>query len=86
MKEGKEVYDLSVFTDIKDVKIREAVCDKLILEGIVNGAEYYASINDKNIDLWGIENNEKYYKNLKAFTLLSKKKDQVKKNSYFIKK
>ncbi|MBU1127856.1 MAG: hypothetical protein KJ995_03875, partial [Candidatus Omnitrophica bacterium] len=64
---GKGDYDLSVFTDIKDKRVREKVVDSFVKEGLVNGAEFFAVNNPGRIKLWGVEDTGLYLKNLKVY-------------------
>ncbi|MBN1353305.1 MAG: hypothetical protein JW994_01365, partial [Candidatus Omnitrophica bacterium] len=64
---GKGNYNLSIFTDIEDSTIRNKVADYFVKEGIVNGAEYFAINNPKDIRLWGVEETDLYLENFKIY-------------------
>ncbi|KJJ85334.1 hypothetical protein OMAG_000804 [Candidatus Omnitrophus magneticus] len=64
---GKGYYDLSVFTNIEDIPIRNRVSDFFLKEGLVNGAEKFAANNPGRVFLWGIEDEDLYYENLGAY-------------------
>ena len=74
---GAGKYDISIFTRIKDRKIREKVSDYFVEEGLVNGAEYYAINNPDKSDLWGVEDVDLYLKNLNVYRDSLKHKDQI---------
>ncbi|MBU0605270.1 MAG: hypothetical protein KKH77_03160, partial [Candidatus Omnitrophica bacterium] len=64
---GVGKYDLTVFTDIVDKRIREKTADHFVKEGLINGAEYFAINNPDKAILWGIEDPELYIENLKVY-------------------
>ncbi|MFH0763665.1 MAG: hypothetical protein V1927_01520 [Candidatus Omnitrophota bacterium] len=74
---GARDYDISIFTDIKDKKIRGRAADYFVKEGVVNGAEYFAINNPEKITLWGMEDVRLYIDNLKAYRNSLKYKDEV---------
>lgn len=74
---GSGDYDLSVFTDIKDVELREKVADYFVRQGEVSGAEFYAINNPEKVTLYGIEEPALYVENLKAYRDSLKFKDKA---------
>ena len=74
---GKGDYDLSVFTEIRDKRIRKKVADYFVKEGIVNGAEFFAINNPEKITLWGIEETPLYLENLNAYRQSLKYKEDT---------
>ena len=64
---GAEGYDLTPFTGIKDVALRERACDYFVKAGLVNGAEYFAVNNPEKAKLWGVEDVNLYIDNLKVY-------------------
>ncbi|MFA5143447.1 MAG: hypothetical protein WC522_04685 [Candidatus Omnitrophota bacterium] len=64
---GKGNYDLSVFTNIKDVAIREKVSDYFVKEGRVSGPEFFAINNPEKVKLFGIEDEKLYKENLNTY-------------------
>ncbi|MBF0217776.1 MAG: hypothetical protein HQL30_12385, partial [Candidatus Omnitrophica bacterium] len=74
---GVGEYDLSVFSDIKDVPKREIMADYFVKEGLVNGAEYYAITNPGKIALWGVEDTQLYMDDLRAYLDSRDNKDEV---------
>ena len=74
---GEGEYDHSVFTDIDNLKTREKVADYFVKEGILNGAEYFKVNNPDKIELWGVEDNSLYLKNLKTYKDSLDYKDEV---------
>ena len=64
---GKGKYDLSIFTDIDDKKVRDNVADYFVKWGEVNGAELFAINNPTKVQLWGVENVDLYIKNLDVY-------------------
>ncbi|MBN1527039.1 MAG: hypothetical protein JW919_05625, partial [Candidatus Omnitrophica bacterium] len=64
---GSRDYDLSIFTRIPDVNVREKVADSFLSEGLLNGAEYYGVLNPDKATLWGIEDPELYMENLNVY-------------------
>ena len=77
---GKGEYDLSVFTDIKDVVVRKKASDYFVREGLVSGAEYFAVNNPGRVRLWGVEDTDLYIENLsiyRSFILHKKRIDTM---------
>jgi hypothetical protein len=64
---GAGDYDLSPFTDIKDLELRGKVADYFVRQGEVNGAELYAINNPSKVTLYGIEDPALYEENLAAY-------------------
>ncbi|MFH0764030.1 MAG: hypothetical protein V1927_03410 [Candidatus Omnitrophota bacterium] len=64
---GRGTYDFSAFDNIKDPLIREKVSDYFVKEGIVTGAEFLAINNPGSLELYGIEDEGLYFKNLKVY-------------------
>ncbi len=64
---GSGDYDVSVFTGIKNRKVRESTADYFVKQGEVNGAEFYAINNPAKVSLYGIEDPGLYVKNLNAY-------------------
>ncbi|MGB3082668.1 MAG: hypothetical protein WBB86_06760, partial [Candidatus Omnitrophota bacterium] len=64
---GKGRYDLSIFTDIRNRKLRKEVSGYFVMEGLVSGAEYFTINNPESVDLWGIEDAPLYLDNLKMY-------------------
>ncbi|MCX5686805.1 MAG: hypothetical protein NTW09_05055 [Candidatus Omnitrophica bacterium] len=65
---GAGSYNFSAFDRIGDPAIKEKVSDYFVREGIVTGAEFFA-INNPGVspELYGIEDEGLYFKNLKAY-------------------
>ncbi|MCQ9206630.1 MAG: 50S ribosomal protein L11 methyltransferase [Omnitrophica bacterium] len=74
---GAGNYDLSVFTEIEDIALREKVADYFVKEGRINGAELFAIMNPKKITLKGLEDPEAYTANLNAYRESLKVKPEV---------
>ncbi|MFH1395298.1 MAG: hypothetical protein ABIH09_03995, partial [Candidatus Omnitrophota bacterium] len=64
---GSGDYDLSVFTDIKDLPLRVKIADYFLKEGRINGAEFFAITNPDKITLKGLENKKPYMDNLNVY-------------------
>jgi len=64
---GAGPYDISIFTDITDKKLREKVSDYFVSRGLLSGPEYFAVNNPDRADLWGIESVGLYLKNLSVY-------------------
>ena len=77
---GKGDYDLSIFTRIKDLRTREKVTDYFVKEGLVNGAEYFASNNPGKVSLWGVEETGLYIENLNAYRDVLQHKEEIDKH------
>jgi len=67
--EGAEGYiDTSVLQSFPDKEIRKDTADRLMKEGLMSAAEFFTITRDeKNIDLYGIEDEELYRKNVNEF-------------------
>ena len=74
---GKGKYDLSIFTDIQDEKIRKKVTEYFVKEGIVSGSELFAANNPEKVKLWGIENTKLYLDNLNVYKEMLKNKKSI---------
>ncbi|MBF0253017.1 MAG: hypothetical protein HQL29_04295 [Candidatus Omnitrophica bacterium] len=64
---GKEEYDLKIFTSIIDLEKRKAVSEYFLKDGRINGAEFFGINTLSDVQLWGVEDKELYYKNLKVY-------------------
>ncbi|MFH1877288.1 MAG: hypothetical protein ABH883_00570 [Candidatus Omnitrophota bacterium] len=76
---GAGNYDLSVFTGIEDKDIRLKVSDYFLKQGRVSGAEFFAVNEPGRMELFGIEEEGLYNKNLTAYRLflsMEKEKDK----------
>ena len=60
-------FDLDIFTSIKEKNIRKSVADHFMQTGDICGAEYYAINEYKNTILWGVEDEDLYYRNLMVY-------------------
>jgi len=74
---GEGRYDLSIFTDIKNMEIRKKVADYFIKSGELSGSEFYAVMNPEKVELWGVENSDLYIKNLNVYRDLVKEKKTI---------
>ncbi len=74
---GEGNYDLSVFTDIVDLSVREKVADYFTKEGRINGVELYAVLNPDKVTLKGLEEARLYKKNLAVYQESLKHKDKI---------
>ncbi|MCX5666697.1 MAG: methyltransferase [Candidatus Omnitrophica bacterium] len=74
---GAGDYDLSVFTDIKDPKIRAKTADYFVRHGEINGAELYAINNPSSVMLYGVEDPKLYIENLNTYRDSLKFKDDA---------
>jgi len=74
---GEGDYDLSVFTDIADLSVRERVADYFTKEGRINGVELYAVLNPDKVTLKGLEEARLYKKNLAVYQESLKHKDKI---------
>ena len=74
---GAGDYDLSIFTKIEDLELREKVADYFTKEGRINGAELFAILNPSNIELKGLESPKLYSDNLNAFKENQKHQDEI---------
>jgi len=77
MEGGEGEYDLNIFTDIKDRRIRRKVSNHFVKEGVLNGAEYFAVNNPEKVELWGIENSSLYTQNLSVYRDFISQKERV---------
>ncbi len=64
---GEGEYDLSIFTDIQNRKLRKKVSDYFLKHGEINGAEFFAINTPDRVRLYGIEDAEHYIENLNAY-------------------
>jgi len=74
---GEGDYDLSVFTRIKDLNLRNKVANYFLKEGRINGAEYFAILNPDKVTLKGVENSKLYIKNLNIYKEHLKHKPKI---------
>ncbi|HPM43531.1 MAG TPA: hypothetical protein PLV52_06850, partial [Candidatus Omnitrophota bacterium] len=74
---GAGNYDLSVFTSIADKDIRRKVSDYFVEEGLLSGAEYFASNNTGKVVLHGLEDPKLYMANLNIYRESLKNKDEI---------
>ena len=74
---GAGPYDLSIFTGIANRVIREKVADHFVMEGLVNGAEYYAVNHPDEVTLWGIEDPGLYMGNISVYWSSQKDKTEA---------
>jgi hypothetical protein len=66
--EGSEgLIDVTPFSSFPDTKIKEEVADFFMKKGRITGPEYYAITSGKDVELFGIEDKNKYNDNLDAF-------------------
>ncbi|MFZ2385302.1 MAG: hypothetical protein WBE75_03755 [Candidatus Omnitrophota bacterium] len=64
---GSGDVNISFLRGYSDKKARQEVADKYLKEGKLSGEEYLDIISDYDIDLYGIDDDELYEKNLSAF-------------------
>ncbi|MDR3113135.1 MAG: hypothetical protein LBU09_02030, partial [Endomicrobium sp.] len=69
--------DTSWLSDIKDGEIGKAVIERLIRDGKLTGAEYYAVTHSKNLILKGIENEKLYLENFKRLGQIYKEREEI---------
>jgi len=74
---GEGKYDFSLFTDIKDMNIREKVTDSFVKDGEVSGAELYVITNPGEIEVRGAEDADLYIANLNVYRELAKQKERI---------
>jgi len=74
---GEGDYDLSVFTKIQDLDLREKVADYFVKEGRINGAELFAILNPDSVKLKGLEKANLYIKNLNIYRESLKHKPEI---------
>ena len=74
---GAGNYDLSIFAKIQDKNVREQVSDYFVKEGLVGGAEYFASNNTGKVVLHGLEDPKLYMANLNTYRESLKNKDEI---------
>lgn len=72
-------YNLSLFTDISELDIRQKVSDYFVKFGRVNGAEYFAVNNPDKVGLKGLEDPGLYINNLEAYRNGLKNKNESEK-------
>lgn len=74
---GSRDYDLSIFTRIPDLNVREKVADSFVSEGLLNGAEFFGVLNPDKVTLWGIEDPALYMENLNIYRDSLRDKEEV---------
>ena len=73
-------YDLSVFTGIPNIEIRQEVADYFVKQGTVNGGELAAIRNPEKIQLWGVEDRGLYLESMGVYSESLKYKSAVDKD------
>lgn len=74
---GAGDYDLSIFTRIGEMKVRQKVADQFVGEGLLNGAEYFAATNPGAVLLWGVEDPKLYLENLDVYRRSTSRRDEI---------
>lgn len=64
---GSGKIDTTFYKELPDEKIKEQVADYFLREARINGTEYFAITTDRDIALYGAEDEKYYEKNLEAF-------------------
>jgi hypothetical protein len=64
---GSGKIDTTFYKELPDEKIKEQVADYFLREARINGTEYFAITTDRDIALYGAEDEKYYDKNLEAF-------------------
>ncbi|MFH1459321.1 MAG: hypothetical protein ABIG64_02960 [Candidatus Omnitrophota bacterium] len=64
---GSGKIDTTFYKELPDEKIKEQVADYFLKEARINGTEYFAITTNKDIALYGAEDDKYYNKNLDAF-------------------
>jgi len=64
---GSGRIDTTFYKELPDEKIKEQVADYFLREARINGTEYFAITTDRDIALYGAEDDKYYDKNLDAF-------------------
>ena len=64
---GSGYIDTSILRSFPDKNIKEETASYLMKEGKLSAGEYYAVTTDKDIALYGAEDNELYQENLRSF-------------------
>ncbi|MFH1093108.1 MAG: hypothetical protein V1739_03000, partial [Candidatus Omnitrophota bacterium] len=64
---GSGKIDTTFYKELPDEKIKEQVADYFLREARINGTEYFAITTDRDIVLYGAEDEKYYDKNLDAF-------------------
>ena len=64
---GSGKIDTTFYKELPDEKIKEQVADYFLREARINGTEYFAITTDRDIALYGAEDEKYYDKNLDAF-------------------
>ncbi|KJJ83816.1 hypothetical protein OMAG_002319 [Candidatus Omnitrophus magneticus] len=69
--EGASGYiDTSILKTFPDEKIKKGTAEYLMKEGRLGATEFFSVTREKNIPLYGIENNELYQKNVQDFCVV----------------
>ncbi|MBF0216295.1 MAG: hypothetical protein HQL30_04795 [Candidatus Omnitrophica bacterium] len=74
---GRGSYDLSVFTGIQDAVERKEVSDYFLREGRISGPEDIAINSAAEMELFGVEDDALYFKNLNAYRSSLGSKDEA---------
>jgi len=74
---GSGEYDLSIFDNIKDRRIKEKLADKYLRDGTVNGAEFYRINNPEKVELYGLEDSVLYDQNLAIYKNVLENTDRI---------
>ena len=74
---GEGEYDISAFTKMPDLSMRQEASDCLLRAGIISGSEFYAIMNPENVRLFGVEDTSLYLKNLSIYRDSLKHKTEV---------
>ncbi|MBF0217465.1 MAG: hypothetical protein HQL30_10780 [Candidatus Omnitrophica bacterium] len=77
---GKGSYDLSLFTSINSPDLRRKVSDYFVREGRMTGPEFYAINNPLKVELFGIEDEALYEKNLNAYLSSHSNNEKIEKS------
>ncbi len=71
--------DLSLFRDFKDGEARKAAAEHMMKRGMLSGAELFAAAREQAVAVYGVDDNDLYWQNLRAFQdLLERKPDRLK--------
>lgn len=74
---GSGKIDTTFYKELPDEKIKEQVADYFLREARINGTEYFAITTDRNIALYGAEDEKTYDKNLDAFMRALPSRDAI---------
>ncbi len=74
---GSGKIDTTFYKNLPDKKIKEQVADYFLREARINGTEFFAITTEKNIALYGAEDEKYYDKNLDAFLKALPERDRV---------